>query len=551
MYEHAHIFIKKSVFCLLFTLNYMVKIDRCFERTSSMVSNPLVLTLDFGTQSVRAALIDKQGTIIYLARRVYEPVYFSNKKGYAEQHANFYWDNLIECLKEIANKNKTILSNIVGMTVTTFRDSAVLLDKNGKPLRPIILWLDQRLAEAKEKLPAMHRFAFKLVGMKETIDLNRTRTMAHWIKENEPELWAKVDKYVNISTYINYKLTGELADSPGGLTGHYPLNYKKRVWYKEGAMKGRIFGIPNRMLPKVVQAGQIIGTLKDEIAEKVGLPKGLKLIATGSDKGCETIGLGCLTPDVGAISYGTACTIEVSNSKYHEPEPFLPAYAAAVPNLYNMDVQIYRGYWMLKWFASEFASELEQEAKLRDVPIEQILDEWLNDVNVGSDGLILQPYWGPGLARPLAKGAIVGFSNVHTRKHIYRAIVEGIAFALREGLESIEKSQKQKVKSLRISGGGSLSDEVCQITADIFGLEISRVQTIESTSLGAAIATFTAVKEFKDAQEAVKNMTKFSRTFKPNKENHKLYNRIYREVYLKMYPRLKPLNDTINNIFKR
>ena len=316
-------------------------------------------------------------------------------------------------------------------------------------------------------------------------------------------------------------------------------------------MKGRIFGVPNRMLPRVVQAGEVIGALKDEVAEQVGLPKGLKLIASGSDKGCETIGLGCLTPDVGAISYGTACTIEVSNPKYHEPEPFLPAYAAAVPNLYNMDVQIYRGYWMLKWFASEFASELEKEARLRDVAIEAILDEWLNDVSVGSDGLILQPYWGPGLARPLAKGAIIGFSNVHTRKHIYRAIVEGIAFALREGLESIEKSQKQKVKSLRISGGGSLSDEVCQITADIFGLEISRVQTIESTSLGAAIATFTAVKEFNNVHEAVQNMTKFSQTFKPNKENHALYDRIYHNVYLKMYPRLKPLNIEINNIFKR
>ena len=216
-----------------------------------------------------------------------------------------------------------------------------------------------------------------------------------------------------------------------------------------------------------------------------------------------------------------------------------------------MDVQIYRGYWMLKWFASEFASELEKEARLRDVAIEAILDEWLNDVSVGSDGLILQPYWGPGLARPLAKGAIIGFSNVHTRKHIYRAIVEGIAFALREGLESIEKSQRQKVKSLRISGGGSMSDEVCQITADIFGLEISRVQTIESTSLGAAIATFTAMKEFKDVHEAVQNMTKFSRTFKPNKENHFLYDKIYHNVYLKMYPRLKPLNIEINNIFKR
>ena len=516
-----------------------------------MERNPLVLTLDFGTQSVRAALINKQGETVYIVRKAYEPIYFSNKKGYAEQHADFYWENLVECLKTISKERKELLPDILAMTVTTFRDSAVLLDKNYRPLRPVILWLDQRLAKAEEKMPAIHKFLFKLVGMKDTVDMNRTRTMAHWVKENEPDLWAKVDKYVNISTYINYKLTGELADSPGGLTGHYPLNYRKGVWYKEGAMKGRIFGVPNRMLPKVVKPGDVIGVLSDEVAEECGLPKGLKLIASGSDKGCETIGLGCLTPDVGAISYGTACTIEVSNPKYHEPEPFLPAYAAAVPNLYNMDVQIYRGFWMLKWFASEFASELEQEARARDVKIEEILDEWLNDVSVGSDGLILQPYWGPGLARPLAKGAIVGFSNVHTRKHIYRAIVEGIAFALREGLESIEKSQKQKVKSLRISGGGSLSNEICQITADIFGLEISRVQTIESTSLGAAIATFAAVNEFKDVHEAVKNMTKISETFKPNKDNYRVYDEIYHKVYLKLYPRLKPINDTINDIFKR
>ena len=516
-----------------------------------MEKSPLVLTLDFGTQSVRASLINKQGEIVYLAKKVYQPVYFSNKKGYAEQHADFYWENLLECLKEITANNKDRLQDIVATTVTSFRDSAVLLDKNNKPLRPVILWLDQRLAKASEKMPKLHKFAFKLVGMYDTVVLNRTRTMAHWVKENEPELWAKVDKYVNISTYIIYKLTGELADSPGGYTGHYPLYYKKRVWYKEGAMKGRIYGVPERMLAKVVQPGEVLGTLRDEVANLVGLPKGLKFISTGSDKGCETIGLGCLTPDLGALSYGTACTIEVSNPKYYEPEPFLPAYAAAVPNLYNLDVQIYRGYWMLKWFASEFASELEQEARLRNIAIEKILDEWLDDVTPGSDGLVLQPYWGPGLARPLAKGAIIGFSNIHTRKHIYRAIVEGIAFALREGLESIEKSQKHKVKSLRISGGGSLSDTICQITADIFGLEISRVQTIESTSLGAAIATFTAIKEFDSIEEAVNKMTKLSQTFKPDKKRHELYNRIYEDVYLSVYPHLEELNITINEIFKR
>ena len=516
-----------------------------------MNNEPLVLTLDFGTQSVRTALINKSGEIVYMAKKAYKPVSFALKKGYAEQFADFYWDNLAECLKKLSRESLDYLPDIQAMTVSTFRDSAVLLDEHNKPLRPVILWMDQRLAKAEEKIPALHRFLFKLVGMKDTIDLNRTRTVAHWIKENEPDVWAKTKKYVNLSTYINFRLCGELADSPGGLTGHYPINYKKSEWYKEGAMKGRIFGIPNRMLPKIVKPGGIIGKLSASVAKEFGLPEGIRIISGGSDKGCETIGLGCLTPDVGAISYGTACTIEVSNPKYHEPEPFLPAYAAAVPGLYSMDVQIYRGYWMLKWFASEFASELEKEANESGVAIEEILDEWLDDVGVGSDGLMLQPYWGPGLARPLAKGAIIGFSSVHTRKHIYRAIVEGIAYAIREGLESIEKSQKHKVKSLRISGGGSFSDEVCQITADIFGLEVSRVQTVETTSLGAAIATFTAIGEFKDAQDAVNHMVKITKTFKPNMENHQIYDGLYKDIYLKVYPRLNPLNKLINKHFKR
>ena len=236
-----------------------------------MKNNPLVLTLDFGTQSVRTALINKSGEIVYLSKKAYEPVSFALKTGYAEQFADFYWDNLVECLKKLSKECVENFDDIVGMTVTTFRDSAVLLDENNKPLRPVILWMDQRLAEAKEKLPAFHRFLFKLVGMKDTVDMNRTRTMAHWIKENEPEIWAKTKKYVNISTYINYRLTGELADSPGGLTGHYPLYYKKSEWYKEGAMKGRIFGIPQRMLPRVVKPGEVIGRLSDEIAKECGL----------------------------------------------------------------------------------------------------------------------------------------------------------------------------------------------------------------------------------------------------------------------------------------
>ena len=516
-----------------------------------MSNNPLVLTIDFGTQSLRTALINNEGDIESIIKRQYNPVYISIEKGYAEQKADFYWENLIDCLKELAKSNKDKLDRIVGSTVTTFRDSAVLLDANNKPIRNVILWLDQRTAQGKEKLPLLHRALFKIIGMKPTIDLNIKRTVAHWIKENEPETWSKTKKYVNISTYINYKLSGVLADSPSGMTGHYPLNYKQRKWYKEGALKGRIFGIPNRMLPELKEVGEQIGFIKDEIADLTGLPKGIKLFATGSDKGCETLGLGALSPDIAAISYGTASSVEVSNRKYHEPEPFLPAYSAVVKDWYNMDVQIYRGYWMLVWFSKEFAQKEIEEAEIQKMAVEELLNHNLATIAPGSDGLVLQPYWGPGLRRPLAKGSIIGFSSIHTREHIYRAIIEGIAYALREGLEGIERSQRHKVKEIMISGGGSKSDTICQITADVFGLPVSRVQTYETTSLGAATATFLALGEFKSVEEAEKAMSHKKDTFNPNQVAHQQYNFLYKKVYLKVFPQLKDVYKEIDKYDKK
>lgn len=515
------------------------------------MKDPCVLTIDFGTQSVRTAIIDKTGDIKVIIKETYKPAYISTASGYAEQDPNYYWELAKSCLKKLAKEGKEYLPLIIGATLTTFRDSSVQLDKDLKPLRNSILWLDQRMAEAKEKLPLLHRLAFKLVGMQNTIELNRKRTIAHWLKENEPETWKNTYKYVNISTYLIYKLTGKLVDSAASLTGHYPLYFKKRVWYKEGALKGRIFGIPNRMLPDLVQPGETIGNISDEIAEECGLPKGIKIIATGSDKACETVGLGALSRDVAAVSYGTASTIEVSNRKYHEPEKFLPAYPAAVPNWYNMDVQIYRGYWMLTWFSREFATEEVSEARIQAMAVEEILNEKMHTIPPGSDGLVLQPYWGPGLSRPLAKGAVIGFSDVHTKEHLYRAIIEGIAYALREGLESIEKSQKHKVKSIMISGGGSQSDAICQITSDVFGLPVSRVQTFETTSLGAAIATFVALKEYPTIEAGMEAMSRVTATFYPNETNHKKYNYLYKNVYVKMFPQLKNIYKDLKKYDKK
>ena len=516
-----------------------------------MKKNPLALTFDFGTQSLRVALTNKSGEIVSIIKRKYEPAYVSEKKGYAEQDPDFYVDQAKSALKELCKANKDKLNDIIGATVTCFRDTSVQLDENLKPLRKSILWLDQRMAIAKEKIPLTSWILFTLVGMKDTVKFNRSRTVAHWLKENEPQTWSKCYKYVSISCYITYCLTGNLVDSSACVTGHYPIDFKHNCWYKEKALKACIFGIPYRMLSDIKKPGEILGTIKDDVADECGLPHGIILYATGSDKACETLGLGALNRDTAAISYGTACTVEVSNQKYYEPETFLPAYPAAIQGWYNMDVQIYRGYWMLSWFAKNFAPELMDEAAAKKNVVEELLNSRMADVPPGSDGLVLQPYWGPGLARPLSKGSIIGFSDVHTRSHLYRAIIEGIAYGLREGLESIERHQHHKVSSIRISGGGSKNDAICQITADIFGLPVSRVQTNETSTLGAATALFLSINEFSSVEEAINSMTHKCKTFEPNDLAHQQYEYLYKKVYLKMYPNLKKVYKDLNRYGKK
>ena len=516
------------------------------------MENPLALTIDFGTQSVRVAIVNTKGDILSLERIKYEPAYNSPKTGYAEQDPDFYFKQLCICTNKIIKNNPELIKNVLGISMCFFRDSVVAVDKNGKPLRPAILWLDERRAEGKEKLPALNRAIFKMVGMKPTIELNRKRSMSVWIQENEPEIWAKTDKFMFLSTYLNKLLVGEFVDSSSCQAGHLPIDFKKGDWYKSDKhLKGSIFSVPKSKLCRVVKQKGILGEITPEASKLTGLPVGMKLFSGGSDKSAETLGLGVVDSNSAAISYGTACTIEIPINKYKSAEPFLPSYPDIV-NGFDLDVQIYRGYWMLNWFIKQFGCNgptIEEMIINRDTI--QEYNDAMAEIEPGSNGLVLQPYWGPGLRRPLAKGAVVGFSDCHTKIHMYRAIVEGIGYALREGLELFEKRRiHHKVNELRIAGGGSQSDLICQITADIFNKPVSRIQTFECSTLGCAMSTFIAAGVFKDKQEAAKEMVKVSKTFTPNPENVKKYDYLYNNVYVKIYPQMKNIYKNINEFDK-
>ncbi|HBB06060.1 MAG TPA: carbohydrate kinase, partial [Firmicutes bacterium] len=318
----------------------------------------------------------------------------------------------------------------------------------------------------------------------------------------------------------------------------------------EKHLKGQIFGIKKGMLPEIVPEGAVLGEITEEANRLTGLPLGLKLYASGSDKSCETLGLGVIDDKVAAISYGTASSVETTRTRYVESEPFLPGYPSCVPGYYNMDIQIYRGYWMINWFLKEFGGQNITDLITADASAEDF-NEKLNSVPPGCDGLVLQPYWGPGLSRPLAKGAIIGFSDSITQEHFYRAIIEGIAYALREGLEHFEHKIHHGIDALRVSGGGSQSNQICQITADVFGRPVSRVQTSETSSLGAAISGFLAIGEYKNIKDATEGMVRVKDTFVPNEEAHEKYNYLYQNAYRLMYPRLKGIYSNIKEFGRK
>ena len=505
-----------------------------------------ILTIDFGTQSVRAGIFDAHGAVLAMEKEKYDPPYFSILPNFAEQDPNYYFACLCECTKRLAKNHGDLLANVAGITLTCFRDSAVLLDNDRKVIRLMILWLDQRTAECPKKLPAYQRALFCLIGKSDTINFNRKRSVGNWIAENEPEKWARVDKFVNVSTYMIFLLTGELKDSSSNQAGHYPINMKKRQWDRnpEKDLTGQVFNIKKRMLCTLVPEGGLIGGISKEAAEKTGLPEGLKMYACGSDKSCETLGLGVINDKVAALSYGTASSVETTRTRYTESEPFLPGFPSCIPGYFNMDIQIYRGYWMVNWFLKEFGGRKASDGGTNEVSIDEY-NRNLKLVPPGSDGLILQPYWGPGLSRPLAKGAIVGFSDAITQEHFYRAIVEGIAYALREGLEHFERKTRHPIPTLRVSGGGAQSDEICQITADVFGRQVSRVQTCETTSLGAAIAGFLAIGVYTNAEEAVQAMVQVKDTFRPQQKAQAKYDYLYKKAYRQMYPSLKGIYKSI------
>ena len=509
----------------------------------------IILAIDSGTQSVRALLFDLHGNLLEKVRVPIEP-YYSPHPGWAEQRPELYWEMLCQACQQLWSQTTLSKERIAGVALTTQRSTVINVDKNGRPLRPAIVWLDQRRTEGLKPVGGWWGLLFKLAGMSETVAYLQAEGEANWIATHQPEIWEATHKYLFLSGYLTYQLTANFVDSVGCQVGYVPFDYKAQTWAKKWDWKWQAIVMDEAQLPQLIQPAGILGTITRQAAGKTGIPEGLPLIAAAADKATEVLGAGCLQPHIGCLSFGTTATINTTHIKYVEVIPLIPPYPAAVPGAYSLEVQIYRGYWMVDWFKQELGHPERIAAQDQGIEPETLFDNLVSQVPAGSMGLILQPYWSPGLKvpGPEAKGAIIGFGDVHTRSHIYQAILEGISYALREGLERTQKRSRIPITELRVAGGGSQSNAALQITADIFGIPAVRPHVYEASGLGAAIDAAVGLGLHSCFETAVQQMTHKGEVFEPDPANHQLYDALYRRVYRGVYKQLKPLYEQVRKI---
>ena len=514
------------------------------------MADRIALTFDIGTQSCRAVLVNNHGEIIGKHQIAYDPPYYSPELGWAERDAKSYFEFMCQASSNLKKKYPQAFEKIEGVSITCIRDSIVNVDKDGKTLRDAIIWPDSRKTSGSPKLTPVQKTLFKTIGLSEFIDFQYKKSFVNWIMENEPEIWDKTYKVMFLSAYLTYSLTGVFTDAVASTVGHLPFDVKSRNWAPKGALTRPVFDVPEEKLVELTDSCEIMGTVTQEAAQLSGLKEGTPVFASGSDKACEIIGLGCVKKEQAAVSFGTMATVSFNSPSYIEAQSFLAPYPSVVKNWYNPEQELYRGYWLVSWFKNEFCADEAMEALKSGKIVEEVLNEGLEEVPPGCNGLFLSPNFSPDIMKPYSRGGFIGLADYHTKKHMYRSVIEGINFTLMEGIRNIEKKGKFKFEELRVAGGGSRSPEICQITADMFGIPVIRTSTHEASALGAAVAVFVGLGEFDSFESACENMVHDTDVFEPNAKNTELYNELF-EIYKKLFPTLKPIYKKLTELYKK
>lgn len=495
-----------------------------------------MIGIDAGTSDLRAVVFDKFGNEVAQTRTAY-PTLIS-RPGWAEQDANDWEKALISSIRSLFSQHNINPDNVKAIGITHQRETFVPVDEKGNPLRAAILWFDTRAKEQvewlKEQIDPLE--IQRITGVPVSTGWSMPKIL--WVRDNQKEIFRNTHKFLLVSDFLTFKLVGEFNTSWASACTSQLFDINSFKWSKKLL---DICDIPITKLPNTISPGQTLGSVSKRAADSMSLPEGLPVIAGGGDQQCGGLGTGVIKTGISSLNLGTSVILETFLDKPiidYQNRYWLRV--ACVPGKYMAENGIIGGAYTLKWFKENFGHYESEVADQINLNPYDIMTLEAKKAPPASLGLMLVPYWLGATSDSDAKGIIVGFMGYHKREHLIRAILEGVAYEVRQNMEGMEQASKKMIEEIRVYGGGAKSDLWCQIIADICDKEVKVTQTEENTALGAAILAATSCF-YSNVYEAVENMIQIKSEYHPIKENVKLYDSKYNKVYKNLYKSLQHL----------
>lgn len=480
--------------------------------------------VDIGTTSVKLIAIDEHGTVVKSVSKEY-PIYFP-KPLWSEQNPEDWWQQTLEGLKELlAGLNK---DEVKALSFSGQMHGMVALDKNDQVIRPAILWNDQRTEDECKYLN-------EEIGQKTISDWTGnlaltgfTAPKVLWLKKNEPVNFAKVSKIMLPKDYIAYKMSGVFATDMSDASGTLYLDVKNRTWSKPML---ELLGITESQLPKLYESYEEVGTLKLDVAKELGLSEKVKVVIGGGDQAVAAVGGGVVKAETCSLSLGTSGVVFASTKDFFVDEKnSLHSFCHANGKFHLMGVTLAAAA-SLKWW-------VEEVNKSED--FDGLLDE-AKDADIDDHVFYLPYLMGERTPHndPNCRGTFIGMNMTHQRKHLTRAVLEGVAFSLRDTFE-IMKSMGINTPVISINGGGAKSKLWCEIIAEVLNVTVVKLNANEGPAYGAAILAAVGDGLFNSVEEACDSFIKITDSIEPNQAHVELYNKKY-EKFKAIYPATKDL----------
>ena len=491
-----------------------------------------------GTGGSRAVLIDTAGRIVASATVEHQP-FVSLQTGWAEQDPHDWWRASAAAIRAAIAEAGIDAAEIKGVALSGQMHGAVLLDESDEVLRPAIIWCDQRSAEQCRNLTST-------IGATRLIELTCNPALTGftlpkilWVRDHEPETWRRVRSVLLPKDYVRFQLTGNKATDVADASGTLLLDVASRRWSNEMISAA---DIDANVLPRVYESQEITGAVSARAAAETGLPRGTPVVAGAGDQAAGAIGLGIVRPGMISATIGTSGVVfATTNTPALDPKGRVHTFCHAIPERWHVMGVTQGAGLSLRWFRDQFgtlASKMAGEIFDGD-PYDSLTAEAAG-VPAGADGLLWAPYLmgerTPHLD-PDARAALVGLTASHTRAHVVRAILEGVAFSLRDSFE-ILKELTVPCETIRLGGGGARSELWRQIQADIYEHEVETVAAEEGAAYGVAILAGVAAGAWPSVDAACDQVIRTSKRVQPNPDAVEIFHRQYRR-YVALYPALR------------